>query len=92
MGVITNRFNSFGINDGSDHGFRFPNSFPFVLKNRLFNDCQKSDHTFIEEINTEILKSREHLTFVAPKLGFLSSYLESLAKSQFLAQINKSLA
>jgi hypothetical protein len=87
--MITNRFNSFGINDDSDHcGSCFPTLFPFASKNCLFNYCQKSDRTFIKEINTEILKSREHLTFLASKLGFLSSYLESLAKSQFLAQVN----
>jgi hypothetical protein len=42
--MLTNRLNSFGINDDSEHrGFRFPTLFPFVLKNHLFNYCQKSD-------------------------------------------------
>jgi hypothetical protein len=27
--------------------------------------------------------SREHLTFVTPKSGFMSSYFESLARNQF---------
>ena len=46
IGMITNRFNSFGINDDSDHRiFRFPNVFPFPLKNRLFNYYQKSDQS-----------------------------------------------
>jgi hypothetical protein len=30
--MLTNRLNSFGINDDSDRDFRFPNSFPFPLK------------------------------------------------------------
>jgi hypothetical protein len=41
--MLTNRLNSFGINDDSDHrGFRFPNSFPFASKNRLFYYCLDS--------------------------------------------------
>lgn len=44
IGMLTNRLNFFGINDGSDHrGFRFRNSFLFILKNCLFNYYQKSD-------------------------------------------------
>jgi hypothetical protein len=45
--MLTNRLNSFGINDDSDHrGFRFRNLFSFTSKNRLFNYSQKSDRTF----------------------------------------------
>jgi hypothetical protein len=29
------------------------------------------------------LEDGEHLTFVTPKLGFMSSYFESLARNQF---------
>jgi hypothetical protein len=42
--MLTNRLNSFGINDDSEHrGFRFRNLFSFTSKNRLFNYSQKSD-------------------------------------------------
>jgi len=30
-----------------------------------------------------LLRGREHLTFVTPKSGFMSSYFESLARNQF---------
>ena len=40
--------------------------------------------SWLQRLSWQYVKSdREHLTFVTPKLSFMSSYFESLARNQF---------
>ena len=44
----------------------------------------------LQRLSLQYVKSdplREHLTFVTPKLSFMSSYFESLARRQFHRQV-----
>ena len=44
--------------------------------------------SWLQRLSLQYVKSdREHLTFVAPKLSFMSSYFESLARSKFHRQV-----
>jgi hypothetical protein len=49
-------------------------------------DCLKE--SCLQRLSLQYVKSdREHLTFVTPKLSFMSSYFESLARSKFHRQV-----
>jgi hypothetical protein len=51
-------------------------------------DCLKE--SCLQRLSLQYVKSdplREHLTFVTPKLSFMSSYFESLARRQFHRQV-----
>ncbi|NCQ98333.1 MAG: hypothetical protein GPJ11_02435 [Microcystis aeruginosa L211-101] len=44
--------------------------------------------SWLQRLSWQYVKSdREHLTFVTPKLSFMSSYFESLARSKFHRQV-----
>ena len=46
--------------------------------------------SWLQRLSLQYVKSdplREHLTFVTPKLSFMSSYFESLARRQFHRQV-----
>ena len=46
--------------------------------------------SWLQRLSLQYVKSdplREHLTFVTPKLSFMSSYFESLARSKFHRQV-----
>ena len=44
--------------------------------------------SWLQRLSLQYVKSdREHPTFVTPKLSFMSSYFESLARSQFYRQV-----
>ena len=44
--------------------------------------------SWLQRLSWQYVKSdREHLTFVTPKLSFMSSYFESLARRQFHRQV-----
>jgi hypothetical protein len=44
--------------------------------------------SWLQRLSLQYVKSdREHLTFVTPKLSFMSSYFESLARSKFYRQV-----
>ncbi len=44
--------------------------------------------SWLQRLSLQYVKSdREHLTFVTPKLSFMSSYFESLDRSKFHRQV-----
>jgi type I restriction enzyme S subunit len=51
-------------------------------------DCKNQDHSGYYFLSAKDVKNdREHLTFVTPKSGFMSSSFESLARNQFEGQV-----
>jgi hypothetical protein len=49
--------------------------------------------SWLQRLSWQYVKSdREHLTFVTPKLSFMSSYFETLLEASFIDKYNYSLA